>query len=246
VIGTIGRGLAFEPLLGKNEVNFDPLKLAWIGSMNREITIALSWHSSKVKTFEDLQKIELLVPGTGAGADSEIMPRGYNNLAGTKFKVISGYRETTEASLQLETGELDGLAYWSWSSVSAAHPDWLRDKKINILFQTGKRDFPGYPGVPSIQDKVTDETNRGALDFLLAREPLGRPFLAPTGIAPDRLKVLRDAFEATLKDPAFLAEAERTKTEVELVTGAQIDDILKRAANAPPAVLESVKKVLDR
>ena len=246
VIGTIGRGLAFEPLLGKNEVNFDPLKLAWIGSMNREITIAMSWHKSAVKTFDDLQKTELLVPGTGAGADSEIMPRAYNNLAGTKFKVIAGYRETTEASLQLETGELDGLAYWSWSSVTAAHPDWLRDKKVNILFQTGKRDFPGFPGVPSIQDKVTDETKRGALEFLLAREPLGRPFLAPTGIAPDRLKVLREAFEATLKDPAFLAEAERTKTEVELVTGAQIDDILKRAANAPPAVLDSVKKVLDR
>lgn len=246
VIGTIGRGLAFEPLLGRNDVNVDPLKLAWLGSMNREITIALSWHTSKVKTFDDLKKFDLLVPGTGAGADSEIMPRAYNNLAGTKFKIISGYRETTEASLQLETGELEGIAYWSWSSISAAHPDWLRDKKVNILFQTGKRDFPGYPGVPSIQDKIQDATNRAALDFLLAREPLGRPFLAPTGLPPDRLKVLREAFEATMKDPEFLKDAERTKTEVELVTGAQIDQILMSAATASKPVLDSVKKVLGR
>jgi tripartite-type tricarboxylate transporter receptor subunit TctC len=246
IVGTIGRGLPFEPILGKNDVNVDPLKLSWIGSMNREITLALSWHTSKVKTFEDLQTYELLVPGTGAGADSEIMPRAYNNLAGTKFKIISGYRETTEASLQLETGELDGLAYWSWSSISAAHPDWLRDKKVNILFQTGKREFPGFPGVPSIQDKIQDATNRAALEFLLAREPLGRPFLAPTGLPPDRLAVLREAFETTMKDPDFLQDAERTKTEVELVTGAQIDQILNAAATASKPVLDSVKKVLGR
>jgi tripartite-type tricarboxylate transporter receptor subunit TctC len=246
IIGTIGRGLPFEPILGKNDVNVDPLKLSWIGSMNREITLALSWHTSTVKTFEDLQKYELLVPGTGAGADSEIMPRAYNNLAGTKFKIISGYRETTEASLQLETGELDGLAYWSWSSISAAHPDWLRDKTVSILFQTGKREFPGFPGVPSIQDKISDATNRAALEFLLAREPLGRPFLAPTGLPPDRLAVLREAFETTMKDPDFLQDAERTKTEVELVPGAQIDQILNAAATAPKPVLDSVKKVLGR
>ena len=246
VIATVGRGLAFEPLLGKNEINFDPLKLGWLGSMNRESTIALSWNKSKVKTFEDLQKYDLLVPGTGAGADSEIMPRAYNNLAGTKFKIISGYRETTEASLQLETGELEGIAYWSYSSIMSAHPDWLRDRKINIIFQTSKREFPGFPNVPTIQEKVVDKTDRAALEFLLAREPLGRPFFAPPGMAPDRFKILREAFEATLKDPEFLKDAERGKIETELVTGAQIDDILKSAATASPDVLDRVKKVLDR
>ncbi len=246
VIASVGRGLPFEPMLGKNEVNFDPLKLGWLGSMNRETTIALAWNKSKVKTFDDLQKYDLLVPGTGAGADSEIMPRAYNNLAGTKFKIISGYRETTEASLQLETGELEGIAYWSYSAIMSAHPDWLRDKKVNIIFQTGKRDFPGYPNVPGIQDKVQDKTDRAALEFLLDREPLGRPFFVPPGMAPDRFKILRDAFEATLKDPEFLQDAERGKIETELVTGAQIDEILKTAANASPEVLDRVKKVLDR
>ena len=246
-IAMIGRGLAFEPFLGKNEVNFDPLKLNWLGSMNREVTVALSWMTSKVKTFDDLTKIELLVPGTGAGADSEIMPLAFNNLAGTRFKVIKGYRETTEASLQLETGELDGIAYWSWSSVLAAHPDWLRDKKINILFKTGHKELSGAPpDLPVIQDLVKNPGDRKALDFLLAREPLGRPLIAPPGMAGDRVKLLRDAFAATMTDPAFLAEAERTKTEVTLVSGEEVDSILKEAASAPPDVIERVKKILDR
>ena len=129
VIGTIGRGLAFEPMLGKNEVRFDPLAFTWLGSINREATLAMAWNTSKVKTFEDLRKYELLVPGTGAGANSEIIPHAFNNLAGTKFKIIGGYRDTSEGALAMERGELDGLAYWSWSAIMAAHPDWVRDKK---------------------------------------------------------------------------------------------------------------------
>ncbi len=246
-IAMIGRGLAFEPFLGKNEVNFDPLQLNWLGSMNREVTVALSWMTSKVKTFDDLTKNELLVPGTGAGADSEIMPLAFNNLAGTKFKVIKGYRETTEASLQLETGELDGIAYWSWSSILAAHPDWLRDKKINILFKTGHKDLPGAPpDLPVIQDLVKNPSDRKALDFLLSREPLGRPLIAPPGMAAERVKVLRDAFAATMADSAFIAEAERNKIEVNLVSGAEVESILKEAASAPAEVIELVKKILDR
>jgi len=246
-IGMIGRGLPFEPLLGKNEVNFDPLKLNWIGSMNREVTVALSWMTSKVRTFDDLTKTELLVPGTGAGADSEIMPNAFNNLAGTKFKIIKGYRGTDEASLHLETGELDGIGYWAWSSVLNAHPDWLRDKKINLLFKTGRKILPGAPpDLPVIQDLVKNPTDRMALDFLLAREALGRPLVAPPSLELDRLNMLREAFVATMRDPAFLAEAERSKLEVNLVTGEEVDSILRGAASAPADVINLVKKVLDR
>ena len=143
VMGTIGRGLAFEPVLGRNEIKYDPLQFTWLGSMNREATLAMSWHTSKVKTYEDLKKTELLVPGTGAGADSEIIPLAFNSLAGTKFKIIAGYKDTTEGALAMERGELDGLAYWSWSAVVAAHPDWVPEKKINVLFPYGNRTDSG-------------------------------------------------------------------------------------------------------
>ena len=246
VFGTIGRGLAFEPMLGKNEVGFDPLKFNWLGSMNREITVALSWNTAKIKTFEDLKTMELLVPGTGAGADSEIVPRAYNSLAGTKFKIISGYRDTSEAALQMETGELTGLAYWSWSSIIAAHPDWIRDKKVNLLFQTGVKEIPGVPGVPRIRELVSNPTDRKALEFLLAREVIGRPFLLPPGVPADRVKFLREAFAETMKDPAFIKDAETGNVEVNLVTGEEVDALLKDAATSPPEVIERVKKILDR
>ncbi len=246
VMGTIGRGLAFEPMLGKNEVRFDPLAFTWLGSMNREATLAMSWHTSKVKTYEDLKKFELLVPGTGAGADSEIIPHAFNNLAGTKFKIIQGYKDTSDGALAMERGELDGLAYWSWSAIMSAHPDWVRDKKVNLLFHTGIDPIAAVPDVPRIRNLVQNPTDKKALEFLLAREILGRPFLAPPGLPSDRAAMLRSAFAATLRDPEFKKDAERSKLDTELVTAEEVDRVLKDAATAARDVIDRVKQALDR
>ncbi len=246
VVGTIGRGLPFEPMLGENEVNVDPLKFTWLGSMNRDVSLAMSWHTSKIKTFADLQQYQLLVPGTGAGADSEILPLALNRLAGTQFKIIEGYRDTPIAALAMERGELDGLAYWSWSSIMAAHPDWIRDKKVNLLFQTGLNPIPDVSQVPSLRNLVTNPTDKAALAFLLAREIIGRPFLAPPDLPPDRATALRSAFAATLRDPAFLQDAKRTRLDVSLVTGADVDALLRESADAPKDVLARVKQALGR
>ena len=246
VMGTIGRGLAFEPVLGKNEIRYDPLQFTWLGSMNREATLAMSWHTSKVKTYEDLKKTELLVPGTGAGADSEIIPLAFNSLAGTKFKIIAGYKDTTDGALAMERGELDGLAYWSWSAVVAAHPDWVPEKKINVLFHTGTEVIPEIRDVPLIRNLVTNPTDKKALEFMLAREILGRPFLAPPALPADRAAVLRAAFVATLRDPEFLKDAKRSNLETNLVPGEEVDAVLKEATNAPPEVIKRVKESLER
>ena len=246
VMGTIGRGLSFEPMLGKNEVNFDPFKFTWLGSMNREASLAMSWRTSKVKTFEDLKNSELLIPGTGAGADSEIIPLAINRLAGTKFKIINGYRDTTEAAFAMERGEIDGLGYWSWTSLMSAHPDWFRDKKVNLLFHTGLKPLPEAPDVPAIRGLVANETDRKALEFLLAREVIGRPFIAPPGVPVERARALRDAFAATLKDPAFLKDAERTRIETDLVSGEEVDALLAEVAASPKVVIDRVKTSLDR
>ena len=245
VFGTIARNLPFEPLLGKAEADFDPLAFVWLGSMNRERSIALSWHTSKVKTLADLQQMELLVPGTGAGADSEVMPLAFNALFGTKFKIVRGYKSTSDATLAVERGELDGIAYWSWSAIQSSHKHWLDEKKVNVLFHTGPDPDPEITA-PSIRKLVRNDIERAALDFILAREILGRPFLAPPGIPEDRAKALKAAFNATMKDPAFLAEAKKRNIEVELVTGEEVTDVLKKAAASPPAVIEQVKKALER
>ena len=214
--------------------------------MNREATLAMAWHTSKVKTFEDVKKYELLVPGTGAGADSEIIPHAFNNLAGTKFKIVAGYRDTSEGALAMERGELDGLAYWSWSAVMPSHPDWITEKKVNFLFHTGLQPIPAIPDVPLIRHLVQNPTDKEALDFLLAREILGRPFLAPPGVPADRAAALRAAFAATLRDPEFLKDAERSKLETDLVTSEEVDAVIKRAASTPADVINRVKQALDR
>ncbi|MBX9757337.1 MAG: hypothetical protein K2Y29_01070, partial [Beijerinckiaceae bacterium] len=223
-LGTISRGIPFEPLLDRQEVKFEPEKFTWLGSMNREFALAISWRTSKVKTLADLKAQELLIPGTGAGADSEIIPKAINNLTGTKMKVITGYRNTTDAALAMERGELDGIGYWSWSAIVAAHPDWLRDKKINLLFHTAKSAPPEIPGVPAIRDHAQSDLDGQALDFLLAREIIGRPFLAPPGIPADRAEALRRAFAATMKDPEFIKDAERSKIDIELVTAQEVEE----------------------
>lgn len=246
VMGTIGRGLPFEPMLGKNEVNFDPLRFIWLGSMNRDVSLAMAWHTAAVKTFADLKNTDLLVPGTGAGADSEIIPLAINSLAGTRFKIIEGYRDTPVAALAMERGELDGIAYWSWSSIAAAHPDWIRDKKVNLLFHTGVHPLAAVPALPSIRDLITNPTDKKAIALLLARETLGRPFLAPPGVPADRAAALRAAFAATLRDPAFKKDAEQARLDTDLVTGEEADVILKEAAAAPPEVINRLKQALDR
>ena len=248
VIGTVGRGLAFDPILGRNELGLDFLKFNWIGSMNRESTVALAWNEPrvKVKTFEDLQKMELLVPGTGAGADSELIPVALNFLAGTKFKIVKGYKNTGSAAMAVEGGELEGIAYWSWSAQRSSHMHWITDNKIHMLFHTGDRVHPEIPQVRLIRDLVTEPTKKAALDFILAREILGRPFLAPPDVPADRVKALRDAFDATLKDKEFLIDAERRRVEINLVTGAEVDKILKTSAAAPKAVIDAVKEALGQ
>jgi tripartite-type tricarboxylate transporter receptor subunit TctC len=245
VFGTIARNLPFEPMLGKPEADFDPLAFVWLGSMNRERAIALSWHTSKVRTLADLQKTELLVPGTGAGADSEVMPLAFNALFGTRFKIVRGYKSTSDATLAVERGEIDGIAYWSWSAIQSSHKHWLDDRKVNVLFHTGPESEQEIKA-PSIRTLVRDDVERAALDFILAREILGRPFLAPPGVPEDRARALKAAFNATMKDPAFIAEAAKRNIEVELVTGEEVTEVLKRAAASPAAVLERVNKALGR
>ena len=246
VMGTIGRGLAFEPMLGENPVNFDPLRFTWLGSMNRDASLAMAWHTAKVKNFDDLRKYDLLVPGTGVGADSEIIPLAINTFAGTRFKIIEGYRDTSVAALAMERGELDGLAYWSWSSLMAAHPDWIRDKKVNLLFHTSPKPIASVPDLPSIRDLVENPIDKKALQLLLAREILGRPFVAPPMVPPDRAEVLRTAFAATLHDPEFQKDAAQARLDTDLVTGAELDTVLKDSAALPKPVIDRLKQALGR
>ena len=240
VICTIGSGLPFEPMLGRSDLKFDPLKLTWLGSMSRSVSVALSWHNARVKTFEDLLAHELIIPGTGVGADTQIVPTAIGHLTGARFKLIPGYPNILEAALAMEKGEVEGMGYWTLGSIRSAHPDWLAQKKVNVLFHTGMEPLADLPDIPMIRTKARNEVDAQALEFLLAREVIGRPFAAPPSIPASRAKVLREAFMATLRDAEFLKEAEKGQFDISPVSAAEAEALLRKASAASPEVIRRV------
>jgi Tripartite tricarboxylate transporter family receptor len=245
-IGTIGRGLPFEPMLGAKALDFDPLKFTWLGSMNKESSLAISWHTSQVKTAQDLFKKELLTASTSAASDNQLIPQALNNLIGTKFKLVTGYHAMGNAILALERGEAEGIGYWAWGAIKTEKPDWLEGNKIHLLFQTGLTPHPDIPQVPLAISLAHDDAERACLELLLARDVLGRPFVAPPDLPGDRAQVLRTAFMDSLKDPQLLADAKQHDMEITPVTAAEIEALLGRVAALPPAVVERTKRALGR
>jgi tripartite-type tricarboxylate transporter receptor subunit TctC len=247
VFGTVGRGIPFEPLLGgAGTVDFDPRKFTWLGSPSRESSLAIAWHTAAVKTADDLLSKELIIAGTGASADSEIIPRALNGIVGTKFKIISGYDGITKASLAMETGEIEGVAYWSWSGLKAAKMDLIRDGKIRLLFQSAAVPHPEIPDVPSAMTLAKTEAQRQALELLFARDVIAFPFFAPPGLPPDAAKQLTDAFAATLRDPALLAEAKQASVTIDPVSGEEALTVLTRVYDTPADVVASVRTAMGR
>jgi tripartite-type tricarboxylate transporter receptor subunit TctC len=246
VMGEISPGNPFESLLGGTKTDFEPLTFVWIGSMDRIVSVGVSWHTVPLKTIDDVKANEMISPGTGAGADSEIMPLAFNRLVGTKFKVIPGYPGIARAALAMEQGEVQGVAYWAWTGIKSSHPDWLTDHKLNVIYQTGSQDGGELAGVAKIRDHAKSDSDRDALDLLLARQDLGRPFLAPPGIPADRATALKAAFAATFKDQDFLADAEKARADLTFVSGEEIQDLFKRIAAFPPDVIERARRAIAK
>lgn len=247
VIGTVSRGIPFEPLLGSTKVEFDPLKFVWLGSMANEITLFVSWQTAKVKTAEQLLTTELIIGTSGAGSDADIVSNALNGLVDTKFKRIAGYDSASSAALAMERGEIESV-YWTWGGLKAFKVDWIRDKKLNYLFQSGGTGTPPpeLAKVPFYPVLAKTKDQRDALDLMFARDGLGRPFFGPPGIPSDRAKALQDAFIASLKDPVLLAEAEKSNTDINVVTGAEMVAILKKAYATPPETIERTRAAMNR
>jgi tripartite-type tricarboxylate transporter receptor subunit TctC len=245
VLAITGRTVGIEPLIGNSNAKFDGRKFNWIGTANVEYTTCLSWHTSPVKTLQDAMTKVLVVGGTGADATDVVFPKAVNKLVGTKLKIVVGYQSSAEMNLAMERGELEGNCGLGWTIVKLRKPEWLRERKINILFQMALRKHPDLPDVPLISDSARTPEDRQVFDFLFAPQEMGRPFFAPPGVPPERVRALRDAFERALKDPAFLAEADKLGLEVQHGGGEAIDRLLERVYATPKEVIERVKAVAE-
>jgi tripartite-type tricarboxylate transporter receptor subunit TctC len=245
--GTIGRGIPIEPLLGGTGADFDPLRFTWIGSMNKEVSVTAAWHTAEVKTARDLLTKELIVGGTGGLSDSQLIPTALDALLGTKFKVVPGYNGSTAAMLAVERGELQGMGYHSWSNLKATKPEWFEQHKANVVMQMsagGKH--PELPEVPLVSELATSDRQREALKLLFARELFGRPFLAPPAVPADRAKMLRSAFDATVRDKRLIDEADKAQMEMNPASGEELVALLRQLYALPSSVVDDAKKALGR
>ncbi len=240
-IGLMQRGVLLAGLTGTPQVQYDVGKFNWIGSLNSETAVTLANVGGAHKTTRDLFDKELIVGGV-VNVDPETTARLYNDLLGTKFKLVNGYNGTTDVGLAMERGEVQGIADWSWSSLNTQHPEWLRDKKVVILMQGALEPNPEMPGVARAIDFVRGPLEKQVLELYFTQKTVARPLIAPPGLPAERVEILRRAFSALAKDKDFLADAERTKLEVNLIDGAAVDKVISLITSASTQVRDRYNK----
>jgi tripartite-type tricarboxylate transporter receptor subunit TctC len=243
-IGAVARGIAFDPLLNPGDQQYDATKFNWLGSANNEVSICAAWHTTGVKTLDDLKTREITVGGTGGAADTDQFPKIINGVLGTKMRLIAGYPGGNDINLAMERGEVGGRCGWSWSSVVATRPDWVKEKKISVLVQLAMQKHPDLKDVPLIIDLAKSNEDKQMFRLVFARQTMGRPFVLPPGVPDQTVPLLRRAFMETMKDPAFKAEAEKGKLEVEPVDGEEVQRLVEEAYNTPKPVVQHTVDLL--
>jgi len=248
VFGTTSRAAPFASLIGtQGGTSFDPTQFNWIGSANNEVSTCVSWLTAAVKTFDQLRSTELIIGGDGPSADGQQFARVMNALFDTKIKIVSGYPGGNAINLAVERGEVHGRCGWSWSGIIAERRQWIDERKINVLVQFGLKRHPDLPDVPMILDYARTEEQKQILQLVLARQRLGRPFLAPPGIPADRADALRKAFMATMADPEFVTAAQKSKLEINPLSGAEVAALVSSVfTTVSRAAVARTKEILSR
>jgi tripartite-type tricarboxylate transporter receptor subunit TctC len=244
--GIFARGMAMEPLIGGTNAKFDATKFTWIGSAANEISLCATYETSPVKTWKDAVTKDFTVAGNGSGSDPDVFATVLRNLFGVKDRLISGYPGSAEISLAMERGEIDGRCGWSWSSIKAEKSQWLAEHKLNLVVQLALEKAADLPNVPLITDLATDERQRQILKLIFSRQTMGRPFAGPPAIPPERAEALRHAFDLTMKDPDFLAEAQGRGLEINPVSGHDLEKLIAELYQTPKDVVAEARAATEK
>jgi tripartite-type tricarboxylate transporter receptor subunit TctC len=242
VMGATYNTLLTEPLLGDAAAKYDPTKFKWIGSITRQYNVCMVWHTSAIKTIEDAKTREVRVGTTGLAGNSTKLPLMLNMLLDTKFKVIAGYT-SGGMRLAVEREEVEGICGLPYDTYAAANPEWLQDKKVRFILQTGAKPLEELPDVPMLLDYIKDPRQRAALELLAVDQDAGRPELFPPGVPDQLVQTLRTSFDETMQDPQFLADAGGMNLRFEPMTGVQVDAEIKQAYAAPADVVTLAAKL---
>jgi tripartite-type tricarboxylate transporter receptor subunit TctC len=244
-IGASFSGTPMIPLLQPGGARFDPLKLNWLGSTNRETQVTYVWHTAPVQKLADVLTTELIVGAQAPGSTQFDFPILLNHLFGAKFKVVTGYESTPKIHLAMESGEVQGNGASNWSTLKAIGANWLADKKVKVIAQWGLKPNPELAGVPQIFDLAKTESDRQALTLAVARVEFGRPFFLPPNVPPARVDALRRAFDATMKDPDFIADEEKAKLELDPMSGEQGAALIDQLYRTPAATVARVREAME-
>jgi tripartite-type tricarboxylate transporter receptor subunit TctC len=229
--------------LGTHGVQFDTRKFRWVGNTTSSPNVTNSWYTSGITNIEQTKTKELVL-GAPAGTAGVTYATVMNALAGTKLKIVTGYPGGNEANLAMERGEIEGRGSNSWASWKSTKPEWIAQKKINILVQVGLKRAPDLPDVPLLLELVSKDLDRQVMTFLSAETAISRALITTADVPPERVEALRRAFDATMKDPQFLAEAEKAKMDISPMTGEESQTIADSIVNTPPEVIARAKEIL--
>ncbi len=243
VMGIIARDAGIADLTGMQGARFEAPKFGWLGSPSTETNVCIAYHTAKVDTVKDLLERELIIGNTGPGTGTYSYPKALTGLLGMKFKLISGFPSSSDVFLAMERGEVEGICE-SYDSVVGKRPDWVEKGTVKVLFQGATEPNPTLKGVPFILDLAKTEEERQALRFLYAGQGIGRPFVAPPDLPPERVKMLRDAFNATMKDPEFIADVKKQKLDLDPQNGEQIERLIKDIYATPKPVIQRVTELV--
>jgi len=243
--GTFARTTGLNPLL-ESGATFDGTKFTWLGSVTNDISLCVTWHTSKANTWENFLKYPTNLGGQAPSSEPDIFANLYKNVFGAPIKLVPGYPGTNEITLAMERGEVDGLCGLSWSTIQTRHLPWLKEKKINLLVQASFKKDPEIGNVPLVMDLTKDNEKLQILKLILAAQEMARPFAAPPDIPRDRAAALIAAFDATMKDAEYLADAKKSRIDVNPVSGADIDKLLAELYATPKDVIQKASQAIAR
>jgi tripartite-type tricarboxylate transporter receptor subunit TctC len=243
-IATFASGPILEPLIGARNPGYDMSSFTWLGAMNKDFGLCIAAATTPFKTIDDVKRQQMVVAGTGAGSETDTWPIVLNEVLGTKFKLVTGYLGSQETILAIERGEAHGRCVFSLSALKIAKPDWLRDNKINVLVLTALAPSADFPGVPAVVDLVSKPQDRQLLELMVGPGAMARSFAAPPALPAGKATLLRRAFDATLQDPEFRAEAARMQADLAPTAGEEVQALVARIYATPRPVIERVKKLL--
>ena len=244
-LAMLSRSYPIEPGFSPQTAKYDPRRFIPIGSTSNEVSVAVVWHTRGVTSIDQLQTQEITTGATGATDDTGRFPTLLHNLTGAKIKLVTGYPGGNNVTMAMEKGEVDARFGWSWGSLKSRSHQWLDEKKINIIVQMALEKAPDLPDVPLIMEFARNEIDRKALELLFAPQVMAWPLVAPPDVPADRIAILRKAFDATMQDPEFLADAKRMNIDVEPVAGDVMQTLVERVGAFDRAVIDRALELTE-